>query len=190
MKRNILNIRRNQLEPINRNEDISLHEKAQMIVDNDEAFRRLKEDLRASKAVTSVGVNAVLNKCMDFRIQESNLCLSSLPARRNSRLTFSNDIVGRVRNNNNSNATQNGGKMNMFQKLQSVMNLEGEVKSNLELYQRKSYAENNSRTINNRRPSAIVSRRSTDSEFKRRNRRSTIAALSNAMKAFNSSDVL
>lgn len=62
-------------EKHNNNDSIrrmSAHEKAQMIVDNDEAFRKLQEHLRASKVVTSLGVNAVLNKCIDE--QTANLC--------------------------------------------------------------------------------------------------------------------
>lgn len=53
---------------------MSSFEKAQMIVDDDDAFHKLKQDLRQSKFVTKLGISSVLNECLTRRASISSTC--------------------------------------------------------------------------------------------------------------------
>lgn len=61
---------------------LTLHDKARMIVNNDDAFQKLKQDLRNKRVTTNFGLNAVLPKCVDSRIERSNLKSLSDESRR------------------------------------------------------------------------------------------------------------
>lgn len=53
-------------------ECISMQEKAQIIIDDSEEFRKFKEELRATKMVTSFGIKAVLAESIDKRLEKSD----------------------------------------------------------------------------------------------------------------------
>lgn len=55
---------------------LTLHEKAKMIVDDDDAFQKFKEDLRNKKVITKMGMKTCLTTCVDSRIEQSNLSSS------------------------------------------------------------------------------------------------------------------
>lgn len=51
---------------------ISMQEKVQIIIDDSEEFRKLKEELRATKMVTSFGINEILANSIDKRLERSD----------------------------------------------------------------------------------------------------------------------
>lgn len=51
---------------------LTTEEKARIILDDDERFRRLKEELRQSKMVTSIGVREILVRSIDKQIEEGD----------------------------------------------------------------------------------------------------------------------
>lgn len=55
---------------------LTLHEKVKMIVDDDDAFQKFKEDLRNKKVITKMGMKTCLTTCVDSRIEKSNLSSS------------------------------------------------------------------------------------------------------------------
>lgn len=163
---------------------LTLHEKAKMIVDDDDAFQKLKEDLRKKRVITTLGLNAVLSKCVDSRIEQSNLSLSCSErvrgtCRLNSRSSRTQDnlsgsersrVFSRLRSTftfDSKSGSKRGldvvqsGTSKVFQKLQAAMHLEDEVV--LQNNRRQSVDEMYKNKISNqkmgRRPSAL--RRST-----------------------------
>lgn len=126
---------------------LSLHEKARLIVSDDVAFQKLKEDLRNKGVTTNFGLNAVLPKCVDSRIERSNLKSLSDESRRrgNGRCQSSSfpnfadpgAITSATREKSSGtndkielDLSQDApSKTNVFQKIRAAIHLEDEVVS-------------------------------------------------------------
>lgn len=129
---------------------LTLHDKARMIVNNDDAFQKLKQDLRNKRVTTNFGLNAVLPKCVDSRIERSNLKSLSDESRRrgNGRrqsssfpnfadpgaITSATRERSRVFGTNDKiefDLSQDAPcKTNVFQKIRAAIHLEDEVSHN------------------------------------------------------------
>lgn len=126
-------------------QSLSLHDKAKLIVENDVAFRKLKEDLREKKMITSLGINTVLKECIDSRIESSKLQFKSpTKPKRLSRTRFVTwgDLLSNssetahiahsrpsfdVRSGTQSRRRSSKFTLSVLQKIQDALHLEDEI---------------------------------------------------------------